>query len=79
VLAVASAAQMAIVAKALDPDGRLVELTDERCAHIVGGHPELAPHLLRSWVRSVRPGVASRVAVTARSGSTLRALAQAGF
>jgi hypothetical protein len=37
---------MAIVAKALDPDGRLVELTDERWAHIIGGHPELAPHLL---------------------------------
>jgi hypothetical protein len=31
--------------RALDPDGRLVELTDERWAHIVGGHPELAPHL----------------------------------
>jgi hypothetical protein len=27
-----------------DPDGRPVALTDERWAHIVGGHPELAPH-----------------------------------
>jgi len=27
-----------------DPDGRSVELTDEGWAHIVGGHPELAPH-----------------------------------
>jgi hypothetical protein len=26
----------------VDPDGRAVELTDERWAHITGGHPELA-------------------------------------
>ncbi len=28
----------------LDADGRSVELTDERWTHIIGGHPELAPH-----------------------------------
>jgi hypothetical protein len=37
---------MPSIAKALDPEGRLVELTNERWAHIVGGHPELAPHLI---------------------------------
>src|SRR5262245_38620151 len=28
-------------AAAVDPDGRAVELTEERWAHITGGHPEL--------------------------------------
>jgi hypothetical protein len=39
-----------VLATVLDPDGRQVELTRERWAHIVGdhvggtGHPELRPH-----------------------------------
>jgi hypothetical protein len=28
-------------ASVVDPDGRAVELTEERWAHITGGHPEL--------------------------------------
>ncbi|MDQ6807203.1 MAG: hypothetical protein M3065_20130 [Actinomycetota bacterium] len=40
---------MTIAATALDPDGRIVQLTEERWEHIIspttgGGHPELAPH-----------------------------------
>ena len=31
-----------IVATVLDPDGRSVDLTGERWAHITDGHPELA-------------------------------------
>src|SRR6266508_1199281 len=34
-----------VLASTLDPDGRRVELTEERWRHIVAGHPELAPHL----------------------------------
>lgn len=33
------------LASAVDPDGRRVELTEERWRHILAGHPELAPHL----------------------------------
>lgn len=28
----------------IDPDGRRVELTDERWSHISGRHPEIEPH-----------------------------------
>ena len=31
----------AAAVKVVDPDGRMVELTDERWAHIADGHPEL--------------------------------------
>ncbi len=46
---------MATVAKNLDVDGRLVELSDERWAHIISGHPELAPHLLAIMDATRRP------------------------
>lgn len=42
---------MAVLATVIDVDGRSVELTEERWAHIVGaephraGHPELTEHL----------------------------------
>ncbi len=28
----------------VDPDGRGVELSEQRWAHIIAGHPELVPH-----------------------------------
>jgi hypothetical protein len=43
--------RVAVLATVIDVDGRAVELTEERWAHIVGaeppgaGHPELAQHL----------------------------------
>jgi hypothetical protein len=46
---------MATVAKNLDVDGRLVELSDERWAHIISGHPELASHLLAIMDATRRP------------------------
>lgn len=33
-----------IFATVVDPDGRAVDLTEERWAHITDGHPELAGH-----------------------------------
>jgi len=42
-----------VLASALDPDGRRVELSAERWDHIVDGHPELGPHL-ESVMRAVR-------------------------
>lgn len=33
-----------ILAKVADPDGRRVDLTEERGAHITDGHPELASY-----------------------------------
>ena len=35
---------MEVLATVLDPDERRVELTRDRWAHIVGGHPELRAH-----------------------------------
>lgn len=41
---------MGVLATVLDPDGRSVDLTPDRWAHIIGvhparaGHPELRPH-----------------------------------
>lgn len=32
---------MTTLAEVLDPDGRRVELSDERWQHIIDGHPEL--------------------------------------
>jgi hypothetical protein len=34
-----------VLVSTLDPDGRRVELTEDRWQHILVGHPELAPHL----------------------------------
>lgn len=42
-----------ILASAVDPDGRRVELTEERWRHVLDGHPELAPHLA-SVTRAIR-------------------------
>ena len=42
-----------VLVSTLDPDGRQVELTEERWRHIVAGHPELAPHL-SAVTRAVR-------------------------
>jgi uncharacterized protein YuzE len=42
-----------MLASALDPDGRLVELTEERWQHITIGHPELRVHL-RDVMEAVR-------------------------
>ena len=33
-----------MAATVVDPDGRTIELTEERWAHITAGHPELARH-----------------------------------
>lgn len=33
-----------VIATVVDAQGRSVVLTDERWRHIVGGHPDLAPH-----------------------------------
>ena len=41
------------VVSVLDPDGRRVELSAERWAHILDGHPELRPHR-ESVARAVR-------------------------
>jgi hypothetical protein len=37
--------QSEVVATAVDPQSRPVELTADRWRHIVDGHPELAPYL----------------------------------
>lgn len=42
-----------VLASTLDPDGRPVDLTEERWQHIVAGHPELRPHL-QSVMAAVR-------------------------
>jgi hypothetical protein len=42
-----------ILVSTLDPDGRRVELTEERWRHILAGHPELATHL-EAVARAVR-------------------------
>src|SRR5688572_5990739 len=34
-----------MLASTVDPDGRLVELSEERWGHIASGHPELRAHL----------------------------------
>ena len=34
-----------VLVSTLDPDGRRVELVEERWRHILAEHPELAPHL----------------------------------
>lgn len=43
----------AVLASTLDPDGRRVDLTEERWRHIVDGHPELVPYAA-SVTRAVR-------------------------
>ena len=42
-----------LLASTLDPDGRRVELAEERWTHVVAGHPELGAHLA-AVVRAVR-------------------------
>jgi hypothetical protein len=42
-----------LVASILDPDGRPVDLTEDRWRHIVAGHPDLRPYL-RSILDAVR-------------------------
>jgi hypothetical protein len=53
-----------IVATITDPDGRDVELTTERWAHIVDGHPELAAYqsAVLDAVRSPTKRLAGRAA-----------------
>jgi hypothetical protein len=75
--------RVAVLATVIDVDGRAVELTEERWAHIVGAEPPGAPATpsshssMRSFARSRRPVIASPVAATARNGSTAKAPVQA--
>ena len=67
-----------IVATVLDPDGRSVDLTGERWAHITDGHPELARYRNEVLETSGCLRGAGRAAQWARSGSTGRASGRVG-
>jgi hypothetical protein len=47
----------AVAANVVDPDGRVVELTEERWAHIVDGHPELTRSRVEILETVRAPGV----------------------